>query len=163
MSPKIAPFTLLLLILLGACGGPPDTPEQRVRNLIRQAQEAAEARDWRALGDLVADDYRDKSGYDRRQVLRLAAGYMLRNQRIHLFTRIASIDAPSPDQARATVYAAMAGSPVGGVEQLFNLSADLMRFDLELRTDADGDFRIVHAAWKRARPEDFAPYGVPEE
>jgi hypothetical protein len=164
MPPRIPTVVLVLAlsVLPGACSDAPDTPEQRVRALIHAAQQATEERDWRAFEDFATPDYSDRAGRDRRDVVRLAAGYMLRNRSIHLFTRIASIEVLPPDQAEAVVYVAMAGSPVTGLEQLLSLSADLLRFDLKLR-EVDGEYRVFRADWKPARPEDFALLGPGSE
>ena len=146
---------VLLMALLAACGGPQDSPEQRVRAMVASGEAAAEARKLSRFEDIVAQDYNDPMGRTRRDVLRLAAGYFLRNHSIHLLVHIGEIQVQDPQHARATVYVAMAGSALGGPEQLLALQADLYRFDLRLKADEDGRFQVVSADWEPALPADF--------
>lgn len=147
-------IVLALALLLAACSRDADSPEAQLRARVAQAQVAAEARDAPALRALIADDYADAQGYDRKAIENLIRLHLLRNQTIHLFTRIGAIAFPQPDRATVRVAAAMAGRPVASVGELAGINADLYRFDLEL-VQRNGEWRVQRAAWEPARLDDF--------
>lgn len=143
-----------------ACGGEPDDPESRVRALVDRAEAAAEARD---VGEVVAhlsERFTDSYGGDRRTVKALLAHHFLRNDSVHLLVRVHEIGFPETGGATLRASVAMAGTPIPELTPdagaLLDLRADLHRFDLELEEE-QGEWRVVHAAWRRAEPADFAP------
>ena len=146
--------TLILTLLLIACSRDATPPEVQIRTLVANAQSAAEARDAPGLRALIADDYTDAQGNDRKAMENLIRLHILRNQSIHLFTRIHAIAFPQPDHATVRVAAAMAGRPVANAGELVGMNANLYRFDLEL-VRRGGDWRVQRAAWEPARLDDF--------
>jgi hypothetical protein len=145
---------MAITLVLAACSRDADSPEAEIRALVAHAQTAAETRDVRGLRALVADDYADAQGHDRKAVENLIRLHVLRNQSIHLFTRIGDIAFPQTDRASVRVAMAMAGRPVANVGELVGVNADLYRFDLEL-IRRDGAWQVQRAAWEPARLDDF--------
>lgn len=145
---------IMLALALGACSGDSNSPEAEIRALIVQAQTAAEESNVGGLRALVADDYADRRGYDRKAIENLIRLHVLRNQSIHLFTRMGDIAFPQPDRATVKVAAAMAGRSVASAGELVGIKADLYRFDLEL-IRRDGKWQVQRAAWEPARLDDF--------
>ncbi|MBK7542418.1 MAG: hypothetical protein IPP10_12565 [Candidatus Competibacteraceae bacterium] len=145
---------LALVLLLVACSRPP-SPETEVRALIAAAVTAAEERNVRDLRALIAEDYADPRGLDRKAVENLIRLYVLRQQSIHLFTRVRHIEFPESERALASVVAAMAGKPVQDAGALVGLDADLYRFELELVRYGRNDWRVRSADWEPARLDDF--------
>ena len=145
---------MAITLVLAACSRDSSSPEAEIRALVAQAQTAAEARDVRGLRALVAEDYADAQGHDRKAVENLIRLHILRNQSIHLFTRLGDIAFPQPDRATVSVAAAMAGRPLASAGELVGVNADLYRFDLEL-IRRGGEWQVQRAAWKPARLEDF--------
>jgi hypothetical protein len=143
-----------VVIALAACSQDSSSPEAEIRAFVVQAQTAAEARDVRSLRALVADDYGDARGHDRKAVENLIRLYILRNQSIHLLTRVGEVSFPESDHATVRVAAAMAGRPVASAGELVGVKADLYRFDLELIRRA-GEWQVQRAAWEPARLDDF--------
>lgn len=147
-------FEVSLALLLVGCGGE-ETPEDRVRSYIDQVVESAEARSWRSFKDYVADDYKDAHGLRKDEVLAIVARYILANHRIHILKRIASVRIDDPSNAHAVVYAAMAGQPVSGPQDLVNIRADIYRFEIDLQTGEDGVFRTINGDWRPVGPEQY--------
>jgi hypothetical protein len=143
-----------LLLALHACGPEPDDPEARVRALVARAEAAAEDRDTGALLALLSPRYRDAHGGDRDAARALLVHTFLRHQSVHLLVRLRELRFPAEGRAALTAFVAMAGSPIEGAGALLDLRADLHRFDLELATE-EGEWRVVGAAWRQARPADF--------
>lgn len=156
---RFTPFGLnwvlcsLMILALSACSRP-SAPEAEIRAFVAEAQTAAEARSVGDLRRLIAEDYSDERGNDRKAIENLLRLQILRQQSIHLFTRIAAIEFSSPDRAVVSVAAAMAGRPVSGADELINLKADLYRFDLELER-RDGAWLAGRAQWQPAQIDDF--------
>lgn len=143
-----------LLLSLTGCGDEP-TPEERIRAFVDQVAESAEERKWRSFTDYVSDDYMDDRGLSKDEVQAIITRYILANQRIHILKRVAKISVDEPDRARAVVYAAMAGQPVSGPEELPSITADIYRFEIELRPTEDGTFRVTRGDWRPVGPEQF--------
>ncbi len=139
---------------LSGCKPGPATPEQRLREQIARAEAAAEARDHGALREMISERYADAEGHDRRAIEGILRITLMRNQSVHLLSRIRSLDLPQPGRADVLVVVAMAGQPIVSEQDLPALRADLYRFSLEF-TEEDGEWRITRAAWQRAAPEDF--------
>ena len=151
---KVAVTTVsFFLALLCACGGPAQTPEERIRDLVARAEQAAEDHDLSVFKDSVADDYRDSRGYNRQNILRLIQGMLLRNQQIHLLSLVREVQVQQ-DTARARVLVAMAGRPIESAEVLMDLRADLVRFDVEFLREGD-EWRVRAVDWGRAEVVDF--------
>ena len=144
---------LVMALTLAACSSE-SSPEAEVRALVAQAQTAAEQRNVRDLRALIADDYADAQGHDRKAVENLIRLHVLRHRSVHLFVRVGDIEFPEPERARVSVAAAMAGRPVAHADELVGLRADLYRFDLDL-VRRGGEWLVRGAAWQPARLEDF--------
>ncbi len=150
---RLVAIAAAALMLLPACGGPEQSPEARIRDLVERAEQAAEDRDLSVFKDSVADDYQDNHGYTRQTVLRLVQGMLLRNQNIHLLSVVRDVEVLE-NAARARVLVAMASRPLASTEALLNVRADLMRFDVELVLEGD-DWVVRAVEWERAEVSDF--------
>ena len=150
---KTTLLTVLLLTLLG-CSDDTDSPEQQVRNYIEAGKLAAESRSLSEFKELIADDFRSAQGYDKTMMGRIAAGYFMGHQNIHLFTKINAIHFPQPQQADVQVYIAMTGQAASDINSLFNMRVDLYLFDLKL-IKQDGKWLLNNARWKRVRQQDL--------
>jgi hypothetical protein len=129
-------------------------PEDRVRAVLAELEESAQARDAGEMKQHVSEAYSDGKGNDKRAVAQLVAFHLLRNQSVYLLTRVRSVEIAAPGQARAEVLVAMAGTPIAGPEALLGLRADLYRFDLGL-AEEDGVWRVRSADWWPASAGDF--------
>lgn len=145
---------IALALALAACSRQ-SSPEAEIRELVAHAVTVAEERNVRDLRALIADDYADARGLDRKAVENLIRLHVLRQQSIHLFARIRSIELLEPDRASASVAVAMAGRPVRDSAALVGLNADLYRFDLELVRHGRNEWKVQRAAWQPARLDDF--------
>lgn len=144
---------LTLLLSMLACTKR-ETPEQRVRAAIASAEEAVEKKDIAALRNFVSERYTDEDGRDRRAVEGILRLYVLRNEAIHLLTRIEAVSAPAPGKAEAVVYVAMAGRPITQADTLSSFNASLYRFELGF-AEEDKQWRVARATWRPAEPTDF--------
>jgi hypothetical protein len=147
-------FLLSVASFTGACSSERDSPEAQVRALLAQGETAAEKKESGVLRQLISEKYSDSQGQDKKAVDALLRYYFLRNQSIHLFTRIRQIGFPQPDLAQADVMVAMAGQPISDAEELERLRADLHRFEITLARE-NGEWKVVRAEWRRAEFADF--------
>ncbi len=148
-------WAVFIMLVVAACSRPADSPETEIRQFIARAQVAGEERNMRDLRALIADDYTDAQGRDRKAVEHLIRLHVLRHQSVHLFTRIRDIVLTDPDHATVSVAAAMAGRPVTSADQLIGLSADLYRFDFALIRRGRDDWQVLRATWEQAKLDDF--------
>jgi hypothetical protein len=149
--------TLLIAIsaiALPACSSEPGSAEAQIRALLTEMEAAAEEKELRALKTVVAEQYADELGNDRRDIVQLLTYHFLRNQSIHLLTRVAAIELPEPGRASATVYVAMAGRPIPDAAALTQLRANLYHFEFSLEA-VGKNWQVTSAAWRPAEGRDF--------
>jgi hypothetical protein len=147
-------FLLAVVSFFGACSPGRDNPEAQVRALLAQGETAAEKKESGVLRQLISEKYSDSQGQDKKAVDAVLRYYFLRNQSIHLLTRIRQISFPQPDLAQADVMVAMAGQPISDAEELERLRADLHRFEITLARE-NGEWKVIRAEWRRAEFADF--------
>jgi hypothetical protein len=147
-------FLLSVASFTGACSSERDSPEAQVRALLKQGEAAAEKKESGVLRQLISEKYSDSQGQDKKAVEAMLRYYFLRNQSIHLFTRIRQISFPQPDVAQVDVMVAMAGQPISDAEELERLRADLHRFEITLARE-NGEWKVIRAEWRRAEFADF--------
>jgi hypothetical protein len=145
---RAARFTVVasLSLLLG-CSGDPESPEAQVRATLAEAEAAAEDRDVGFFEELLAEDYSDHRGRNRQEIINSTKFYFVRHQSIHVLSRIDSIEFPIPELAKVELVAGLAGR--GKESSALDLEADAYRFELELRQDDAGDWRLIGASWRR--------------
>ncbi|MBE0583934.1 MAG: hypothetical protein IH612_09215 [Desulfofustis sp.] len=143
---------LSALLLPAGCGEEP-RPETIAREFVTACEQAAQQRSVSDLRDLIAEGYADSEGRSALDVLAVAAGYLLSNQSVHVFTKLQTA-AERDGRIDATVLAALAGRPITDLAALPSLNADLYWFELEL-VEEKGDWRLANAAWRTALIEDF--------
>lgn len=144
-----------IALALVACVPERDSPEKQIRDLVARGEQAAEKRDTGALAKLISDRYRNDEGQDKRTLLQFVSYLLMRNQSIHLFTRVPSIRFPQARRAEVTAYVATAGRPIDRADDLFGLSADLYRVDFSAEDEGEGDWKVVAATWRPAEMGDF--------
>jgi hypothetical protein len=128
-------LTLLTLATLAACSGG-GTPEQQVRAVIQQMEQAAEDRDVSELVAHLSQDYRDAHGTGAEEAARYARGYFIANQSIHLLTRIEELTFPTEGEARVQVLVGMLGRDAATTNR-WDLAAELHTFKVALRREED--------------------------
>lgn len=155
---RLALVAVLLSPVYGlavGCGkSDPQSPEAQIRAVVVSAENAAQQGEIGTLKDFVADDYEDGRGYDKRSVIRLVQGYLLRHRNIHLLSKITDLEIIGSTRASASLLLAMSGRRIESAEQLWDLRADVFRFDLGW-TKSDGKWRVANATWRRVRVNDF--------
>jgi hypothetical protein len=143
-----------ILVALGAsCTRAPENPEDEIRTFLRRAEQAARDKDLAAFKLLIADDYRDAEGRDRRQLVAFVGYQFMREGSVHVAARLKKASFPGADTARVEVLAAL-GRANFDWTSLLDLDADIHFVDLDLRRD-DGEWHATRAAWRPATAEDL--------
>jgi hypothetical protein len=138
-----------------ACSSSSDTPESRVRAVLAALEDGARERDAGAMKAHVSGAYADAQGNDEHAIAALVTLHLMRNRSVHLLTRVTSVTLPEPGHARVEALVAMAGTPIPTAAELASVRADLYRFELELRQEPDGEWRVTSADWRPASVGDF--------
>lgn len=149
------PWMLAGCVALAACDGKTAEPAEAVRALIDAAGTAAEQRDYATLESLLAERYTDDQGYDRKDASRLMRLILMRNRSLHILHVVRDLHVLDPETVTATVLVAVAARPVDKVEQLFELRAELLRFELRFILVDGSSWRVDEAAWRRASATEF--------
>lgn len=117
-----------------------------MRALIARGEEAAEARDVAAVMELVSERYSDEAGRNREALRNFVRGFFIVNQKVHLLTRIESIEFPEDGLARVRLVVGMLGTR--GDEEDWSFAAELHELDIELVRE-DREWRVLHAQRRR--------------
>ncbi len=149
-APAFRPGVVMLAVLVtfAAGCGEPQTPDAKVRAVIAQGEQAAEARDLSAIMDLVAPSYRDEQGGSRDELKQYLRGYLVAHQAIHLLAKIESVEFPYRDMAKVSLTLGTLGRD-SAAATAFDLAADVYYVELELALD-DGEWRVTRASWRPA-------------
>ncbi len=119
---------------LAACGAR-SSNEEEVRELFARGEQAAEERDSSDILDLVAENYGDSQGFDKRELGNFLRAWLLANPKVELIVNVESIEFPADGLAQAIVGVASVSLSDPEVERL---SVELRRIDGEwLVTRAD--------------------------
>ena len=149
MKTALHAFCLVwVIVLMQACSGTEETPEDEIRAFIESGVEAAENRSLDGLNDLVHGNYLDQKGYNKQRLSGLLRVYFFRHKNIYLFTKIEEIDLLAANQAVVRLYVAMAGSVISDVDAIAALRAQIYQFELQL-TKEDNWLRR-QASWRPA-------------
>ena len=102
--------------------------------MVDAAEIAVEEREAGALGEFIADDYRDADGRTAADVRRFLHGWLIAHPSASLFTRIDSIELEGTELARLQATVGILGR-----------DSYLYRLDLRLALE-DGEWRVIRAA-----------------
>lgn len=72
-----------IALLLAACSGQPESLETEIRAFVAKAESAAEQRNAGELRALIAEDYLDAQGHDRRTIEQLIDPAARFSQSVH--------------------------------------------------------------------------------
>jgi len=148
-------FLVALCVTLAACSRRPVTPEDEIRQMVDEIEEAVRDKDIAAVSARISDRYSDEEDRDKQALKGVLLYFLMQNRSVHLLTRIRSITFPSADTAELTVFTAMAGTQIPDAAILPQIHADIYRFDSVWKKEA-GNWRLVEAAWEPATTEDFS-------
>jgi hypothetical protein len=149
-------FFLLTVLLSGlsltSCSAEKE-PEQIAETFIAGFEETIEKRDVRSIRPYIAEHYRDEKGRSRQDIVATAAGYILRNKSIHIYSKLDSaIQEGATIEVR--VLAAVAGRPIDDLALLPSLDADMYWVEFSLDTGT-GEPLMTQASWRQAMLDDF--------
>ena len=149
-APAFRPGIVMLAALAAFVAGCGDsqTPDAKVRAVIAQGEQAAEARNLSGIMDLVAPSYGDGQGDGRDELKQYLRGYLVAHQSIHLLTKVESVEFPYRDMAKVSLTLGTLGRDSAGATA-FDIAADVYDVELELALD-DGEWRVTRASWRPA-------------
>jgi hypothetical protein len=145
----------LPLALLWGCDREPPTPEEQVRAVLEAAELEVESRDLAAVMARIDPDYLDARQRDWRQLRALLGGYFIRHPSLFVISQIDQLEIVQPDRARVVLFAGLAGSAQEAAGPLSGWRGNLLRLDLEFKQHEGETWRLLRAAWRPARREDF--------
>ncbi|MEM8501431.1 MAG: hypothetical protein AAF542_25705 [Pseudomonadota bacterium] len=140
---------ILFCIVLSACSeSTVTTPEEQVKQTLEAIELAAEARSLKDFMQHISDDYADHQGNDKQAIRRLVQLQYIRNQKIHIFSTIRSLEVQ--DQiATVELSTAMAAREADLLDESTRLRADTHRFSIVLREDDEASWLVESVSWQR--------------
>jgi hypothetical protein len=129
-------------MLAGAGCSAPGDAEAELREWLARGEAAVSREDRRELLSMVSPSYADARGNARDDIDKLLRFLFLRQDDIRLVTRVEDIVIHAGTAADISLTAAMAGSN----DSLFGMSAEAVRFELELERRGD-DWELTAARW----------------
>lgn len=113
-----------------------------MRQWLARGEEAAEAKERRALIGMISPDYTDTRGNDRPDIENILRAYFFRQNSISLLINIEDVRLIADSAARIDLTVGMAGQNDG----VLGFSADAYRFEMELMKEGD-DWLLISARW----------------
>ncbi len=132
---------------LAAACAPESSPEQQVRAMIAEAEQAAERRDLSDVMAFVSESYADGRGFDKAQLKNFIRGYFVLHPSIHLAVRVQDLRFPADGLAQARVTVGMLGTRTDGSGDDLALAGDIYDFDVELVREGD-QWRLLRADYR---------------
>jgi hypothetical protein len=127
-------FTLFVAVISVSACGTRSSDESQVRELVANAELAAEARDTSDVLAFVADDYEDANGFDKTRLQNFLRGYFLANPKIELLVNVESLEFPADGLARAEL----------SITRVSLSDPQRLHLKVELRR-TDGEWRVQRA------------------
>jgi hypothetical protein len=109
---------------------------------VTRGEEAAEAKERRALIGMISPDYTDARGNERSDIENILRAYFFRQNSISLLINIEDVRLIAGSAAEIDLTVGMAGQNDG----VFGFSADAYRFEMELMKEGD-DWLLISARW----------------
>jgi hypothetical protein len=148
-------LTLLLALLPLGCA---PSPEDLVRDVLREAALAAEEERVDDLTRLVSVRYEDDDGRTRDGLVRLATDYVARRRPVHLLVaerRLGRIG--KGEGIEVELLVAAASVPLESLFDVSRASADVGVVTLSFLEESPGAWRIARADWRPATAADLLP------
>ena len=140
------------LVFLGSCAE--KSPEEEIAEYIYNVAKHVENKSTGSLRKLIADDYLDDNGFSKSEILRIAAGYFLRKQSIHvLYKTEDTIINEEEKSATITIYAAISDTELQKAD-LRLLQAEFHKLVVSLRKDSD--WLCTAIDWKVSNSDEFS-------
>ena len=133
---------MVILTIIGACGGDPSDPEAEVRAWVDAMHVAAEEKERRDIVENISPAYIDARGNSRDDIENMLRILFLRQNTITLLSKIDEVKVIGGTAAEVSLTVGMAGTN----DRALGISADAYRFELELAHDGD-DWRLISARW----------------
>lgn len=131
-------------------------PRQQIEKYIAEVEGHFEKRRSAKLRHFISPDYRDEYTSSRKELLRIAAGYILRHPSIHIIWKMRSLSLEQ-DTAEATIVVAV--SPTAVSEDDIRLAqAEFHRLRLDLVKEEGwfgDDWLLQSLGWQRIDFEEF--------
>ncbi|MEO1203327.1 MAG: hypothetical protein AAFX10_11500 [Pseudomonadota bacterium] len=140
-APAVAALLATAVFLTG-CGGEQAGPEAEIRAWIAAMQDDVENERRRDILSRVADDYTDRRGNDKEAINNVLRAWFLRKDGITTLVSIDDIEVIADTAANVQLTVGMAGTGA----DMFGISADAYRFELELG-DGDDGWELMSARW----------------
>lgn len=139
---------IICALLLSACNNDNNvTPTQQIKQILTSIEEGIEQRSLSQVLDNFSDEYNDHEGRNKKKIKQLTQFQILKNQNIHIFTRIKSIDIEK-NYASVELSIAMTAREVDLSIEKNRLKADTYKSSIVLKNES-GKWKVISSSWKK--------------
>lgn len=145
-------LSLLIAVSFFSCGKDKSS-EEEIREYFATIEKHMESRNAGRVKKHISDTYRDKYNHTKRDLIRIAAGYLIRHQSVHLRHHIVVMDLDENDtRANITIDVAVSQEPLSE-NDLRLLRADFHRFKVIL--EKEREWLLQSLVWQRLSANEF--------
>lgn len=147
-------FFVGLALTLTSCGGE-TTPEEEIREYLESIEKHVEERNAGRLSRYIADGYSDRYSYTKKDLPRIVAGYLLRQQQsVFIHHHIVAMELnESGIKAEVTVDVAVSKEELAK-DDIRLLQGDFHRFAATLGKE-DDDWLLQTLVWQSLAADKF--------
>lgn len=141
--PLIALF--LSALFLHACSRPPE--EERIRQSVSEAVEAAEKKDVKAFMRFISNEYADDRGNDYNGIKGVLVYQLLRPEAVKVFVRGLTVEVKGDTALVDAKAITMRGRDIKSLSDIVPEEAEAYRFSIVFKNET-GDWKVRSAAWE---------------
>ncbi len=140
-------IALLFLITFGGCPGAPSSEEDRIREIIKEVAEKAEAKDIKSIKKHISRSYRDPRGNDYQGLSGLLLYHFFRAEKLSTYLTAIEVSVEG-EKATAAVEAILTrGKEIKSLKDLIPEAASYYLFNLIFQKGG-GKWLLISAEWK---------------
>jgi hypothetical protein len=149
---KKCKLAVLLFIVTVSCSSS-ISPEEEITEYIYSIEEHFESRHAGKLKDFISEEYLDDYGYTKKEIIRFAAGYILRRPSIHIQTKIRDIVySESTSKAQVELQVAVSTEPLDD-KDIRLAQGEFHNFIIHL--ERKKKWQLLSLRWQKATVDDY--------
>lgn len=142
----------LFAILVSSCHSE-ISPEDEIREYVASIEKHFENRQAGKLKGYISEEYFDDYGYTKKDVIRFAAGYVLRRPTIHIRTKISELVIfENNNKAQFKVDVAVSKKPLDDYD-IRLLQGEFHRFLIQL--EKTKEWQLLSLRWQKVTVDDY--------
>lgn len=144
-------FLLILLFSVISCTSQ-ISPEEEIEEYIASVEKRFEDRHATKLKKYIADEYIDSKGYTKKDLVRFAAGYILRRPAIYITTNISELNIIDGNKAQFKLDVSVSNFPTED-NDIRLVQGEFHRFFIDL--EKTGKWQLRSLQWQKSTLDEY--------